>query len=93
MVYLSLYDSNRAVRYLAEMKPVPPEELVDPFRHYAGHVIDGMHSELAAGELDKYFSEGAEAAVMGARALSLIQQMAELLRARNTDRTRAAVTT
>jgi hypothetical protein len=99
MLYLNLYDSIPPVRYLAEMKPAPSEELVEPFRQYAANVIGRMHKELAAGELDKYFSEAAEAAVLGARVLrpyqvdirSELLQMAALLRARNTDRTRTAV--
>jgi hypothetical protein len=96
MLYVNLYDAGDAARYLGEMKPAP-DELGEPFRQYSGHVVEGMHNELAAGELDKYFSEGAEAAVIGARTLPNVdvrrelQQMAELLRTRNSERTRAAV--
>jgi len=97
--YLNLHDASTGVRFWGEIKRVAPEELVYPFRMYAGELIDRMRSEPEAGESDKYFAKRAEIVVKLASALRPynfdvspeLTQIAELLRRRHRAQTRVAV--
>jgi len=87
----NLHEASNAIRYMAQMEPAPPQQLLAPFRRF----VEFLKQDIQEQHTDDSLVESLNAAIRGAHALQVnirpeLAEMAEALR--STDGKQAALT-